>query len=104
MNEEAQELLNRQFDKRIAKMEDTIDNIQKDLTEVKCDMKLLIQHTNRSNGRWEEFDKQQRKNKNDILMKIALTIVGAMVAYVLATLKICKYYFHFLHNKFEGRI
>ena len=34
MNEEAQELLNRQFDKRIAKMEDTIDNIQKDLTEV----------------------------------------------------------------------
>ena len=89
MNEEAQELLNRQFDNGIAKMEDTIDNIQKDLTEVKCDMKLLIQHTNRSNGRWEEFDKQQRKNKNDILMKIALTIVGAMVAYVLATLKIC---------------
>ena len=52
-------------------------------------MKLLIQHTNRSNGRWEEFDKQQRKNKNDMLMKIELTIVGAMVAYVLATLKIC---------------
>ena len=89
MNEESQEILNRQFDKRIAKLEDSIDNIQKDLTEVKCDMKLLIQHTNRSNGRWEEFDKQQRKNKNDILMKIALTIVGAMVAYVLATLKIC---------------
>ena len=52
-------------------------------------MKLLIQHTNRSSERWEEFDKQQRKNKNDILMKIALTIVGAMVAYVLTTLKIC---------------
>ena len=89
MNEEAKELLNRQFDKRITKLEDTIDSIPKDLTEVKCDMKLLIQHTNRSNERWEEFDKQQRKNKNDILMKIALTIVGAMVAYVLATLKIC---------------
>ena len=89
MNEEAQELLNRQFYKRFTKMEDTIVNIQKDLTEVKCDMKLLIQHTNRSNERWEEFDKQQRKNKNDILMKIEITIVGAMVAYVLATLKIC---------------
>ena len=89
MNEEAQELLNRQFDKRITKLEDTIENIPKDLTEVKCDMKLLIQHTNRSNERWEEFDKQQRRNKNDILMKITLTIVGAMVAYVLTTLKIC---------------
>ena len=89
MNEEAQELLNRQFDKRITKLEDTIDNMQKDLTEVKCDIKLLIQHTNRSSERWEEFDKQQRKNKNDILMKIALTVVGALVAYVLATLKIC---------------
>lgn len=89
MNEESQEILNRQFDKRIAKLEDTIDSMQKDLTEIRCDMKLLIQHTNRSNERWEEFDKQQRKNKNDILMKITLTIVGAMVAYVLATLKIC---------------
>ena len=89
MNEESQEILNRQFDKRIAKLEDTIDSMQKDLAEIRCDMKLLIQHTNRSNGRWEEFDKQQRKNKNDMLMKIELTIVGAMVAYVLATLKIC---------------
>ena len=89
MNEEAPELLNRQFDKRITKLEDTIDRMQKDLTEVKCDIKLLIQETNRSNERWEEFDKQQRKNKNDILMKIALTVISGFVAYVLATLKIC---------------
>ena len=89
MNEEAQELLNRQFDKIITKLEDTIDSMQKDLTEVKCDIKLLIQETNRSNERWEEFDKQQRKNKNDILMKIALTVISGFVAYVLATLKIC---------------
>ena len=89
MNEEAQELLNRQFDKRIAKLENNIDNIQKDLTEMKCDVKMLIETSNKVNKRWEEFDKQQRKNKNDILMKIALTVVGAMVAYVLTTLKIC---------------
>ena len=60
MNEEAQELLNRQFDKRIAKLENTIENMQKDLAEIRCDVKTLIQHTNRSSERWEEFDKQQR--------------------------------------------
>ena len=86
MNEEAQELLNRQFDKRIAKMEDTIDSMQKDLTEIRCDMKLLIQHTNRSNERWEEFDKQQRKNKNDIIMKAILMVVGALTTLILVKL------------------
>ena len=86
MNEETQELLNSQFDKRITKLEDTIDNIQKDLTEMKCDMKMLINTTNKLNERWEEFDKQQRKNKNDILMKIVMMVVGAVVTLMLTKL------------------
>ena len=86
MNEEAQELLNRQFDKRIAKLENNIDNIQKDLTEMKCDVKMLIETSNKVNKRWEEFDKQQRKNKNDILMKIVMRVVGAVVTLMLTKL------------------
>ena len=86
MNEEAQELLNRQFDKRIAKLENNIDNIQKDLTEMKCDVKMLIETSNKVNKRWEEFDKQQRKNKNDILMKIVMMVVGAVVTLMLTKL------------------
>ena len=86
MNEEAQELLNRQFDKRIAKMENTIDNMQKDLTEIRCDVKTLIQHTNRSSERWEEYDRTMRKNKNDIIMKAILMVVGALTTLVLVKL------------------
>ena len=90
MNEEAQELLNRQFDKRIAKLEDTIDNIQKDLTEVKCDLKTLIKSYENLNKRWEEFDKQQRKNVNDIKMKIILTIAGGIASAILVTIGLIK--------------
>ena len=86
MNEEAQELLNRQFDKRIAKLENNIENISKDLTEMKCDVKMLIETSNKVNKRWEEFDKQQRKNKNDILMKIVMMVVGAVVTLMLTKL------------------
>ena len=90
MNEEAQELLNRQFDKRIAKLEDTIDNIQKDLTEVKCDLKTLIKSYENLNKRWEEFDKQQRKNVNDIKMKIILTIAGGIASAILVAIGLIK--------------
>ena len=86
MNEEAQELLNRQFDKRITKLEDTIDNIQLDLQEMKCDMKMLVNTTNKLNERWEEFDKQQRKNKNEIIMKIVMMVVGAVATLMLTKL------------------
>ena len=90
MNEEAQELLNRQFDKRIAKLEDTIDNIQKDLTEVKCDVKTLIKNYENLNKRWEEYDSTLRKNINDMKMKFILTIVGAMASGILVTIGLIK--------------
>ena len=90
MNEEAQELLNRQFDKRIAKLEDTIDNIQKDLTEVKCDLKTLIKNYDSLNKRWEEYDSTLRKNINDMKMKFILTIVGAMASGILVTIGLIK--------------
>ena len=86
MNEEAQELLNRQFDKRIAKLEDTIDNIQKDLTEVKCDLKTLIKNYDSLNKRWEEYDQTLRKNMNDVKMKFILTIVGAIASAILVAI------------------
>ena len=86
MNEEAQEILNRQFDKRIAKLENSIENMQKDLAEIRCDVKTLIQHTNRSSERWEEYDRTMRKYKNDIIMKAILMVVGALTTLVLVKL------------------
>ena len=90
MNEEAQELLNRQFDKRIAKLENNIENISKDLTEVKCDLKTLIKSYENLNKRWEEYDSTLRKNINDMKMKFILTIVGAMASGILVTIGLIK--------------
>ena len=86
MNEETQELLNRQFDKRITKLESNIENIQKDLTEISCDVKTLIKSYNNLTEKWEEFDKQQRKNVNDVKMKFILTIVGAIASAILVAI------------------
>ena len=86
MNEEAQELLNRQFDKRLTKLENNIENISKDLTEIRCDVKTLIKSYQDLNEKWEEFDKQQRKNVNDVKMKFILTIVGAIASAILVAI------------------
>ena len=90
MNEEAQELLNRQFDKRIAKLENNIENISKDLTEIRCDVKSLIKSYENLNKRWEEYDSTLRKNINDMKMKFILTIVGAMASGILVTIGLIK--------------
>ena len=90
MNEEAQELLNKQFDKRISKLENTIDNIQKDLTEMKCDIKTLIKGYDSLNKRFEEYDSTLRKNVNDIKMKFILTIVGALASGILVAIGLIK--------------
>ena len=90
MNEEAQELLNRQFDKRITKMENNIENISKDLTEIRCDVKTLIKNYENINKRFEEYDSTLRKNINDIKMKFILTIVGAMASGILVTIGLIK--------------
>lgn len=86
MLEEVQELLNQQFDGRITKLEDTIDSMQNDISELKCDMKMLVNVTNRMNDRWEEYDQQMRKNKNDIIMKAILMVVGVLTTLVLVKL------------------
>ena len=90
MNEETQELLNGQFEKRITKLENSIENIQKDLTEVKCDLKTLIKNYENINKRFEEYDSTLRKNINDIKMKFILTIVGAMASGILVTIGLIK--------------
>ena len=86
MLEEVQELLNQQFDGRITKLENTIDVMQNDISELKCDMKMLVNVTNKMNDRWEEYDQTMRKNKNDIVMKAILMVVGALTTLVLVKL------------------
>ena len=90
MNEEAQELLNGQFEKRITKLENSIENISKDLTEIRCDVKTLIKNYENLNKRWEEYDSTLRKNINDMKMKFILTIVGAMASGILVTIGLIK--------------
>ena len=86
MLEEVQELLNQQFDGRITKLENTIDVMQNDISELKCDMKMLVNVTSKMNDRWEEYDQTMRKNKNDIVMKAILMVVGALTTLVLVKL------------------
>ena len=90
MNEEAQELLNRQFDKRITKLENNIENISKDLTEIRCDVKSLIKSYENLNKRWEEYDSTLRKNINDMKMKFLLTIAGGIASAILVTIGLIK--------------
>ena len=90
MNEETQELLNGQFEKRITKLENSIENISKDLTEIRCDVKTLIKNYENLNKRWEEYDSTLRKNINDMKMKFILTIVGAMASGILVTIGLIK--------------
>ena len=90
MNEEAQELLNRQFDKRITKLENNIESISKDLTEIRCDVKTLIKNYENLNKRWEEYDSTLRKNINDMKMKFLLTIAGGIASAILVAIGLIK--------------
>ena len=45
---------------------------------------------NRVNDRWDEFDKTQRKNKNELIMKFLGCIIAGIVGYILAIFNLSK--------------
>ena len=84
MNTETQEYINDQFDKRLTTLENKVENIDKIVTDIRIDQKVLIKEVSKSNDRWNEFDQMQRKNKNELIMKGLGYIVTAFLGYILA--------------------
>ena len=95
MNDEVQELLNRQFDKRLTKLEETTENIQSDLTcvkssmnEVKYDIKNIMKTNANLEKRWQDYEEIHRKNCNDLKMNFIKYITTAIIAYILGVIGI----------------
>ena len=84
MNTETQEYINNQFDKRLTTLENKVENIDKIVTDIRIDQKVLIKEVSKSNDRWNEFDATQRKNKNELIMKGLGIVLTACITYVLA--------------------
>ncbi len=89
MNEE-QKIINDNTDKRLTKLEEDVKEIRTTVTDIRIDQKLLIETVNRSNDRWEEFDKTQRKNKNEIIMKFVTFFIATFLGYIVAALNLTK--------------
>ena len=85
MNEE-QKYINENTDKRLTALEIDVKEIKTTVTEMRIDQKLLIETVNRSNDRWDEFDRTQRKNKNDLLMKGLGVVITVIITYALVQL------------------
>lgn len=86
MNTETQEYINNQFDKRLTTLENKVENIDKIVTDIRIDQKVLIKEVSKSNDRWNEFDATQRKNKNQLIMQGLGVVITACITYVLAYL------------------
>lgn len=86
MNNEVQEVINNQFDKRLTTLESKVENIDKIVTDIRVDQKILIKEVSKSNDRWNEFDATQRKNKNELILKGAGVILTAFIGYVLGAI------------------
>ena len=90
MNNEAQEILNAQYERRLTTLENDVKEVKQTVTDIRIDQKHIIDTLNRVNDRWDEFDKTQRKNKNDIIMKFICGFITALVGYLLAVLNLSK--------------
>ena len=95
MNDEVQELLNRQFDKRLTKLEETTENIQNDLTcvkssmnEVKYDIKNIVKTNANLEKRWQDYEELHKKNYNDLKMNFIKYLGTAIIAYILGVIGI----------------
>ena len=64
--------------------ENKVENIDKIVTDIRVDQKLLIKEVSKANDRWNEFDQMQRKNKNELIMKGLGYIVTVVLGYILA--------------------
>ena len=85
MNEE-QKYINENTDKRLTALEIDVKEIKTTVTDMRIDQKLLIETVNRSNDRWDEFDRTQRKNKNQLIMQGLGVVITVIITYALVQL------------------
>ena len=90
MNTEVQEVINAQVDKRLTTLESKVENIDKIVTDIRVDQKVLIKEVSKSNDRWNEFDATQRKNKNELIMKGLGVVITVIITYALVQLGLSK--------------
>ena len=95
MNDEVQQLINTQFDKRLTKLEETTESIQNDLAcvkssmnEVKYDIKSIMSVNTKLEERWQEYEDTHKKNYNDLKMNLFKYLGTAIIAYILGVIGI----------------
>ena len=95
MNDEVQDLINKQTDERLTRVENKIDkidgrqdNIEKDMIFVRSDLAKLLELTKKSNERWDQLDAQNRSNMNKLKLQFWGTIIAALVTYIIAIIKL----------------
>ena len=95
MNDEVQDLINKQTDERLTRVENKIDkidgrqdNMEKDIIFVRSDLAKLLELTKKSNERWDQLDAQNRSNMNKLKLQFWGTIIAALVTYIIAIIKL----------------
>ena len=95
MNDEVQDLINKQTDERLTRVENKIDkidgrqdNMEKDMIFVRSDLAKLLELTKKSNERWDQLDTQNRSNMNKLKLQFWGTIIAALVTYIIAIIKL----------------
>ena len=95
MNDEVQDLINKQTDERFTRVENKIDkidgrqdNMEKDMIFVRSDLAKLLELTKKSNERWDQLDAQNRSNMNKLKLQFWGTIIAALVTYIIAIIKL----------------
>ena len=95
MNDEVQDLINKQTDERLTRVENKIDkidgrqdNMEKDMIFVRSDLAKLLELTKKSNERWDQLDAQNRSNMNKLKMQFWGTIIAALITYIIALIKL----------------
>ena len=95
MNDEVQDLINKQTDDRLTRVENKIDkidgrqdNMEKDMIFVRSDLAKLLELTKKSNERWDQLDAQNRSNMNKLKLQFWGTIIAALVTYIIAIIKL----------------
>ena len=95
MNDEVQDLINKQTDERLTRVENKIDkidgrqdNMEKDMIFVRSDLAKLLELTKKSNERWDQLDAQNRSNMNKLKLQFWGTIIAALVTYIIARSKL----------------
>ena len=95
MNDEVQDLINKQTDERLTRVENKIDkidgrqdNMEKDMIFVRSDLAKLLELTKKSNERWDQLDAQNRSNMNKLKLQFWGTIIAALVTYIIALIRL----------------